>query len=94
MPCYIFSMFTCEFCPQHSSWEEDNWSAGSSSSCPIYAVFKEATAVEYLRVCGNRDREKHVYTSTSNHLEVHIVNMQEKPSGSSFMLKYKGNFVK
>ena len=59
-----------------------------SKQCPIYAWFKDEKGVEQLRICGERSREKLVYTSTSNHMYISIVNVSQQ--SANFMLKYQG----
>lgn len=60
--------------------------------CPVYAVLREvlATGVRNLTVCGGMSRERHVYTSVTNRLEIAFTVSADK-SSSSFMLRYEGN---
>lgn len=61
------------------------------NECPIYAVFKDENGVDYLRICGERSRERLIYTSSGNHMYISIVNVsQHSTAGANFMLKYQG----
>ena len=55
----------------------------------MYATIREEGVV--MTICGGEDRKRHVYTTTTNYLEIHL-NAQNGEEGevSYFLLQYEG----
>lgn len=61
--------------------------------CPLYAVVKERLKTAETRkfeVCGGLAREKSVYTSQTNRLEIGIAKTDDPITGPFFLFKYEG----
>lgn len=61
--------------------------------CPLYAVVKERLKTAETRkfeVCGGLAREKSVYTSQTNRLEIGIAKTDDPIAGPFFLFKYEG----
>ena len=75
---------------------ESNTNNGSStrrqlSPCVIYAVIKEEHNNAYITVCAGHERLSHVYTSTSNIVQIHIVTKKQPNEDlPKFLFKYEG----
>lgn len=61
--------------------------------CPLYAVVKErlkSAETRKFEVCGGLAREKSVYTSQTNRLEIGIAKTDDPITGPFFLFKYEG----
>ena len=57
--------------------------------CSIYAILKEGDAT--LSVCAGDERRRHVYTSTSDSMEISIItNNGDKGALPNFVIQYEG----
>ena len=59
-----------------------------ASRCVIYAVMKESTGTAET-TCGGKVRFKHVYATSSNTLDIRIVDSTEDTP--NFVIEYQGN---
>lgn len=62
------------------------------TTCKEYLTIREETENREVSVCAGDQRIRHVYTSTSNRVEVHVANLRN-PSQVAFLLHYEGTFV-
>ena len=63
------------------------------TSCTIYAVIKEEYNDAYVTVCAGNERLSHVYTSTSDTVEIHIVSKKQTSADlPKFVFKYEGTY--
>lgn len=64
-------------------------------SCRVYATIKEESVSRSTTVCGGSGRERHIYTSVTNTVEIRIVGQPSTDDGRDhFLLKYEGKQVK
>ena len=64
--------------------------SGPMAKCKEYLTIREGSdAGQVVSVCGGKERERHVYTSKSNKVEVLFTNVRN-PSMMAFMLHYQG----
>lgn len=64
----------------------------TSEHCLRFATIKERANPKETAVCaGRQPRERHVYTSISNTLEVHVVSAAMLRGEAQFMIHYEGN---
>ncbi len=56
--------------------------------CQPYAYVGEKTVGVNQTVCGNGERQRHVYTSTSNHVLVQIVPGRARET--QFLIRFEG----
>ena len=61
--------------------------SNGASPCEAYATFKESDGRPSTTLCGGRVRESVAYTSTTNRLQVTII---DRTSPRYFLLKYHG----
>ena len=62
-----------------------------ANRCIIYAIIEEESAGTTQTICGGYSRIKHVYTSTSNSLEIRIVDLnQDDENTRNFVIEYEG----
>ena len=57
--------------------------------CPEYVTVKEVDSRETTRICGGKERIKHVYTSKTNKIEIEMSLAQIQPA-ASFAIHYEG----
>ena len=66
-------------------------SASQDRSCDIFANIREAESGARITVCSGETRYKHVYTSTSNSVEIQIVNTGDGGDESAyFAIAFQG----
>ncbi len=58
--------------------------------CHEYAMIKETEVPRTTTICGGEVRQKTVYISSTNRIEVHIVYRKTSRNGEHFLLKYEG----
>ena len=64
----------------------------NSSPCFIHADIKEAGISVSMALCISDARRKHVYTSSTNEVELHIINEnQEWTTTAGFIFEFEGN---
>ena len=56
----------------------------------MYGTLKEETAERSTTVCGGNERERYVYTSVTNSVELRIVGKASPERGEMFLFKYEG----
>ena len=62
--------------------------------CFRYAIIKETGGPQRgTPVCGGRNREKHVYTSTGHLVEIQIVSREVFSTNGQFILYYQGEYL-
>lgn len=61
--------------------------------CRVYATLREKTSIRSVTVCGGRERIQHVYSSTTDQVEMRILNSKTPHKPVYFMFKYEGNAV-
>lgn len=59
----------------------------STQQCKVYATIKEVAGSHGETICGENLRERHVYTSLTNAVELRIVG---KGGGEQFLFHYEG----
>ena len=65
-----------------------------TSGCRVYATVKEESVGKSFTVCGGDGRQRHVYTSLTNTVEVRIVGKPSTADGRDhFLLQYEGECV-
>lgn len=62
---------------------------GSDGPCEAYATFKESNGKQSTTLCGSRIREKQVYSSLTNRVQVTILTRSDP---KYFLLKYHGKW--
>ena len=73
---------------------EENYALADTGICYQYAIVTEKTSTtRNIRVCGGTDRERNIYTSRTNALEIRIItrNNVESDKVYHFALKWEGN---
>ena len=61
--------------------------------CQQYARIEEKDVARSTIVCGGERREKNVYISVTNEVEVHVMNRRTIGQHQYFLLKYNGNIM-
>ena len=65
----------------------------NSDPCFIHADINEAGISVSMALCISDARKKHVYTSSTNEVEIHIVNEnQEWKATAGFIFEFEGNY--
>ncbi len=59
--------------------------------CRVTAIIREKGDTSGVTVCGGEAREKHVYTSLSNALEIRILGVSDINKGY-FLLRFDGEY--
>ena len=62
--------------------------------CYEVAVIKEGPSKRSLTVCSGEPREKVVYVSSTNMIEVYFVSRRLLTTLGAFLMKYEGRFEK
>ena len=60
-----------------------------ASHCHVYVILKESAAGRSVTVCGGQERDKQIFTSTSNSVEVRVLTGASSKS-RFFLLRYEG----
>ena len=60
--------------------------------CQVYAIIKEASNERETAVCGGSQRERAVYTSTGEAVDVRITGLSTPDQQVYFVLKYEGGY--
>ena len=70
----------------------DNPLTSSAMRCDVYATIREPSSGRTVDVCGGQSREKGVFITTSNTIEIY---MNDKMADGSryFLLKYHGKWI-
>ncbi len=63
------------------------------SSCNVYGYISEASSGANISICGGLAREREVYTSSSNLVQIQITDLQTRGNGGKFLLKYEGKGI-
>ncbi len=58
--------------------------------CHKYALIKEHASARETVVCGGEQREKNVYMSVGNVVEIEITSYPSPQKAAHFLLKYEG----
>jgi len=58
--------------------------------CHVYAKISETRMASEVTVCGSRTRERSIYISETNRLEVSIMSLKDNEQPIYFLLKYQG----
>ena len=58
--------------------------------CRVYATLRERSPGRSVTVCGGRQRERHVYTSDTNVVELRILHNQAANEPVYFLFRYRG----
>lgn len=56
----------------------------------IFGYISEPSSGANSSICGGVSRERELYTSTSNRVQIQVVNSHSR-DGTQFLLKYEGN---
>ena len=66
---------------------------GHGSVCFVYAIIKEEAIGSTMTLCAGDVRRKHVYTTSTNSVEIRIVTKKrEGEEPSYFMIDYEGTY--
>ena len=60
--------------------------------CHKYALIKETNLAQDTPICAGRERERNVYVSKGNRVEVVLVRPDSGQEGGQFLLKYEGKY--
>ena len=63
---------------------------GGRRGCVKYAYLRDDATGEPIDVCGGGERRKHVYTSVTSRLQVHILKNYAPTGKRYFVLHYEG----
>lgn len=61
--------------------------------CTVYAIIKETRSQKSMTVCGatsSSERERNIYVSEGNEIEVRMVTSQKVKEGGHFLIKFDG----
>ena len=61
--------------------------------CSVYAIVKETKSQKSSTVCGGASslvREKNIYLSEGNEIEVRMMSSRRTKDGGQFLIKYEG----
>ena len=59
--------------------------------CNVYAIIKEAASGSRVTVCAGETRNRHLYTSVSNTVEIQIVDIDDSDDQSAyFTIAFQG----
>ena len=61
-----------------------------SRGCVMYAYVRDETSQERHSLCAGGERERHVFTSLSNQVNVHLVKSHFPEGKRNFMIYYEG----
>ncbi len=64
--------------------------AQESGSCNAYGYISEANSGINSSICGGLARERELYTSSSNLVQIQITLLEARGNGGQFLLKYDG----
>ena len=83
-------------CPYVDDLNNDNTgSAHTHGHCIIYATITESATGTTVTVCGGGKRKRHVYTSTTNSIEIYFDDQTESEGGAlHFVMEYGGIITK
>ena len=63
---------------------------GVGQTCHAYAIIRERSQAISKTVCSGEERERHVYLSDSETMEIRVLAIQGSPRKRYFLLKYDG----
>ena len=70
-------------------------STQNSGNCFGYATLTEEATGATVRVCGGRERKRHIYISTTNRIQIHIDEQNENEGDILyFVMEYAGDIHK
>ena len=64
----------------------------SATVCQVYAIINERAASTDVTVCGGDRRQRMVYLSESNSIEIKVMTITDDERHGHFLLKYEGRF--
>ncbi len=64
----------------------------TSGICHIYANIKERTMAGSVTVCGGDQRERTIYTSETDSVQIEVANMKLSKNVAYFLFKYEGMY--
>lgn len=67
-------------------------SSGHESNCPVYANIKEEGVSVGQVLCGGKGKERHVYTTVGNSVEVSLPRRSENEGDRRFLIYFLGRF--
>ena len=79
-----------DFSSNHTSVENLLNSRRIPRICKVYATIRETTAMRSTTVCGSQGRERNIYTSSKNEVEVRILGNSAGNKKTQFLLYYQG----
>ena len=62
--------------------------SGQSHTCHVYVIIKEAR--NSLTACAEDMRQRHVYTTDTNRVEIRVVTKKKSTAEAQFLLNYTG----
>ncbi len=62
------------------------------SHCPVYATIKEEGVTVGQTICGGKGKERHLYTSIGNTVEIEMPLQQTEEKKRYYILHYKSKF--
>lgn len=73
------------------AWHSD--SSGTTDQCKVYGYVSEADNGRNHTICGGLSREREIYTSSSNRIELQIRPREARGDGEYFLLSYQGKEI-
>lgn len=62
----------------------------SGTVCQVYAMITEVAASTDITVCGGEQRQRMVYLSETNSIDIQVVTITDEDHHGHFLLKYEG----
>ena len=90
-PGFLCIIFVPSSFLSHSGPDTSNFLHDDPGICHVTAILREKGASrDVTTVCSGRGRQKQVYTSLTDALEVRILGVKSSREPSYFLLKYEG----
>ena len=83
---YNITVIVCIILSDPSSVPDTSRPAG----CRVYATVKEMSTGRHFTICGGYERTRHVYITTSHHIQIRIIGQTEEDQTGRFLLHYQG----
>ena len=91
---FLYIMFVSPSFISHTGSDSSNYLHDDSGICHVTAILREkGDSSDVTTVCSGGGRQKQVYTSLTDALEVRILGVKSSREPSYFLLKYEGKVV-
>ncbi len=67
------------------------WGSNSAGQCTVYGYVSEADTGMNHTICGGLAREREIYTSNSNTVQLQIRPREARGDNAHFLLSYEGD---